>query len=62
MSNEERQVIAELKSTDREVRAHEQAHAIAGGQHAGAPSYEYQRGPDGRQYAVGGEVPMSITN
>ena len=61
LSDQERQVVAKLKTTDREVRAHEQAHATAGGQHAGAPSYEYQRGPDGRQYAVGGEVPIDTS-
>ena len=61
LNEQERQAVAELKSTDREVRAHEQAQATAGGQHAGAPSYEYQRGPDGRQYAVGGEVPIDTS-
>jgi hypothetical protein len=56
LSEEEQQEVQRLKELDREVRAHEQAHARAGGPHAGAPSYEYQRGPDGRQYAVSGEV------
>jgi len=57
-TEEEQQQIAQLKARDREVRAHEQAHAAAGGAQAGAPSYSYQQGPDGRQYAVGGEVPI----
>lgn len=48
--------IAELVSRDSEVRAHEQAHAAVGGQYAGAPSFTYDRGPDGKRYAVGGEV------
>ncbi len=48
--------IAQLASRDREVRAHEQAHAAVGGSYAGAPSYTYSRGPDGQRYAVGGEV------
>ena len=48
--------IARLKKRDREVRAHEQAHKAAAGQYAGAPQYTYQRGPDGKNYAVGGEV------
>ena len=60
-SDAERQMVTKLKATDREVRAHERAHATAGGQHAGAPSYEYQRGPDGRRYAVGGEVPIDTS-
>jgi len=48
--------IAELATRDREVRAHEQAHAAVGGSYAGAPSYTYARGPDGQRYAVAGEV------
>ncbi|WJN59132.1 putative metalloprotease CJM1_0395 family protein [Pseudomonas sp. SO81] len=48
--------IAELASRDREVRAHEQAHASVGGSYAGAPTYTFKRGPDGKSYAVGGEV------
>lgn len=52
--------IKELKARDTEVRVHEQAHAAVGGQHAGSPSYEYQRGPDGTNYAVGGEVQIDV--
>ncbi|MBL4907345.1 MAG: hypothetical protein JKX94_07835 [Sneathiella sp.] len=52
---EEAQVDA-LKERDQEVRTHEQAHASSGGQYAGSPSYEYETGPNGQQYAVGGEV------
>ncbi|HDZ56000.1 MAG TPA: hypothetical protein ENI17_16295 [Pseudomonas xinjiangensis] len=48
--------IAELATRDREVRAHEQAHLAVGGQYAGAVTYDYERGPDGRLYAVGGSV------
>ncbi|WP_372866350.1 putative metalloprotease CJM1_0395 family protein [Pseudomonas sp.] len=48
--------IAELATRDREVRAHEQAHAAVGGGYAGAPSFTYTRGPDGQRYAVAGEV------
>jgi len=56
---QDQQVIAELSARDREVRAHEAAHAAVGGQYAGAPSYTFQRGPDGVSYAVGGEVSIS---
>lgn len=52
---EEKQV-QELKERDREVRAHEQAHARVGGAYASAPSYTFQQGPDGKRYAIGGEV------
>jgi|GEM_PF-2515461 len=48
--------IEALKARDTEVRAHEQAHAAAGGQYAGSPTYEYETGPDNQQYAIGGEV------
>ena len=45
-----------LKNRDREVRAHEQAHANVGGPYAGTPNYQYTKGPDGQQYATSGHV------
>jgi len=57
LSEEEQEVVKELQARDREVRAHEQAHiAAGGGLIRGGPNYTYQRGPDGKQYAIGGEV------
>ena len=54
--------IAKLRARDREVRAHEQAHAAAaGGLARGGPKFTYQRGPDGKQYAVGGEVTIDTS-
>ena len=53
--------LTELKARDREVRAHEAAHQAVGGQYAGAMSFTYQRGPDGAQYAVGGEVSIDLS-
>lgn len=53
--------LSDLKARDREVRAHEAAHQAVGGQYAGAISYVYQRGPDGAQYAVGGEVSIDTS-
>lgn len=58
LSEEEKKQVEELRKRDQEVRRHEEAHARVGGQYAGRPSYEYQSGPDGRQYAVSGEVPI----
>ncbi|NQY62691.1 MAG: hypothetical protein HRT38_03025 [Alteromonadaceae bacterium] len=58
---EERQ-IQSLKQRDREVRAHEQAHASVGGSSTGAPSYTFQVGPDGKKYAVGGEVSVNTSS
>ena len=57
---QEAEQVKELKARDTEVRIHEQAHASVGGKHAGSPSYEYQRGPDGSNYAVGGEVQIDV--
>lgn len=52
----------ELEAREREVRAHEQAHLRVGRDLIrGAASYTYQQGPDGRQYAVGGEVKIDTT-
>ncbi|QCU91181.1 hypothetical protein FE785_09325 [Thiomicrorhabdus sediminis] len=50
------QVVDQLKARDREVRAHEQAHMAAAGGYATGMSFSYQTGPDGKKYAVGGEV------
>lgn len=61
LSEEDIKKVDELKSRDLEVRVHEQAHAAVGGQHAGAPSYGYERGPDGKSYAVSGEVQIDVS-
>lgn len=57
----EQAVVEKLKARDRELRAHEAAHAAVGGQYAGSPTYTYQRGPNGVSYAVGGEVSISTS-
>jgi hypothetical protein len=57
----EQTVLRELQGRDREVRTHEQAHLASAGAYArGGVSFVYQRGPDGRMYAVGGEVGIDI--
>lgn len=60
LTEQELKQLSELKARDREVRAHESAHQAVGGQYAGSVSYSYQRGPDGAQYAVGGEVSIDL--
>jgi hypothetical protein len=61
-TSEEREIIEKLAARDREVRAHEQAHAAAGGAYViSGPSYTYQTGPDGRKYAIGGEVQIDTS-
>jgi len=55
-------IVRQLRARDREVRAHEGAHVAAGGGLVrGGPSYSYQTGPDGRQYAIGGEVQIDAS-
>ena len=56
-SPEDQARIDQLKARDLEVRQHEQAHlAAAGGLATSGASYTYERGPNGVNYAVGGEV------
>ena len=55
-------ILRELRARDREVRAHEAAHVAAGGSLVrGGPSFTLQRGPDGRSYAIGGEVQLDTS-
>jgi len=54
--------VAQLKSNEEKVKAHEAAHKSAGGTMTGPVSYTYTRGPDGRNYVSGGEVPISISS
>jgi len=54
-------VISQLQQRDKEVRTHELAHASAGGAATGAPSYTFEVGPDGKKYAVGGEVSVDLS-
>ncbi|HEV7372364.1 putative metalloprotease CJM1_0395 family protein [Arenibaculum sp.] len=58
---EEQEMVKELEVRDREVRTHEMAHMAAGGQYASGPSYTYRTGPDGRRYAIGGEVQIDTS-
>ncbi len=57
----ERKQVQELKKQDAEIHRHEQAHAAAGGQYAGAPQYGYTTGPDGQRYANSGHVSIDVT-
>ncbi len=62
LSNDEKQVISKLQARDRSVKAHEQAHVAAGGNLiTSSPSYTYQKGPDGVNYAIGGEVKIDTS-
>jgi hypothetical protein len=57
LSSEAQQAVRKLKARDQAVRQHEQAHVSAGGSLViSGPNYVFERGPDGINYAVGGEV------
>lgn len=61
-SQQEQQQIQKLKARDRVVRAHEAAHVAAGaGIVRGGATFSFQRGPDGIQYAIGGEVKIDTS-
>ena len=60
-SQEDQAAIAELSRRDAEVRRHEAAHAAAGGQFAGAPTFQFTKGPNGRSFAVSGEVSIDLS-
>jgi hypothetical protein len=56
------QQLQQLIKTDQEVRAHEQAHiAASGGLATSGPNYVYVTGPDGKLYAVGGDVNIDVS-
>lgn len=61
LSPKDEALVEQLQKRDREVRLHEMAHQTAGGQFTGGASYEYRRGPDGKNYAVGGEVSVDVS-
>ncbi len=62
LSDQEKKQVQKLRQRDTEVRTHEQAHAsAAGGNARGGAKLEFKTGPDGRQYAVSGEVSIDTS-
>ena len=53
-------VLEKFKKSDSEVRSHEQVHASIG-QTTAPISYNYQQGPDGKMYVVGGHVRLDTS-
>ncbi|KPZ68518.1 SprA-related family protein [Shewanella sp. P1-14-1] len=53
-------IIKALAARDLEVKTHEQAHAAVGGNYANSPEYTYEKGPDGKRYAVEGKVNIDV--
>ncbi|MCL1875284.1 MAG: hypothetical protein FWF87_03360 [Synergistaceae bacterium] len=60
LNEQDKALITELKSKEREVLSHEAAHISAGGGFVGSPKYSRAVGPDGKSYITGGEVSISV--
>jgi hypothetical protein len=62
LTKNEKIILVELKQVDQAVKKHEMAHVIAGGRFilSGA-NYSYKTGPDGKRYAVAGEVSIDTS-
>ena len=56
LNADDKEMIQRLQARDAEVRAHEMRHVAALGSSAGAVRFDYQIGPDGRAYAIGGST------
>lgn len=58
----DQEFLTRLQARDNEVKMHEAAHLAAAGQYAtSGASYTYQEGPNGKQYAIGGEVGIDVS-
>ncbi|MCF6249184.1 MAG: hypothetical protein L3J69_17775 [Desulfobacula sp.] len=62
LTQAELQLVETLRQVDSEVRSHEMAHIAAGGQFiTSGAGFSYKKGPDGKNYAVEGEVGIDIS-
>lgn len=62
LSAAEQAAISELKKRDQTVRQHEMAHlAASGGLAVSGAKFSMQTGPDGKRYAIGGEVSIDLS-
>ena len=62
LSDEALTQIGKLRARDTKVRQHEAAHlTAAGGLATSGASFTYQKGPDGVNYAIGGEVGIDVS-
>ncbi len=63
LSDAQQKQVEELKKRDTDVHQHEAAHlAAAGGYARSGAVFNYQTGPDGKQYAVGGHVDIDTSS
>ncbi len=62
LDDSEKDEVKELKKSDREVRAHEQAHlSVAGAYAKGGVNLEFTTGPDQKKYATAGHVEIDTS-
>jgi len=61
LTPEEEADVERLKKREEEVKAHEAAHAAAGGGVTGAISYSYTTGPDNKEYITDGEIQIDTS-
>lgn len=61
LNEEEKLQVSKLQKRDSEVKAHEAAHLSGGAGLIRGLNYTYEKGPDGKQYAVGGEVMLDTS-
>jgi hypothetical protein len=61
LGDDEKKTVEALKKRDMEVRRHEQQHIASGGGFTGGANFEYEQGPDGKAYAVGGHVSIDAS-
>ncbi len=62
LSPEAQQQVNKLRAIDQKVRQHEQAHiSAAGGVGVSGATFQFQRGPDGKNYAIAGEVQIDTS-
>ena len=62
LTSVELQLVEKLQQVDKKVKAHEMAHmAAGGGLITSGASFTYQQGPDGKRYAVAGEVGINTS-
>ncbi len=61
LTDEEKAAVEALQKRDSEVHAHEQAHISAGAGLTSGATFTYEQGPDGKRYAVGGEVSIDTS-
>lgn len=63
LNTAEQKLVRKLQLTDLHVKLHEQQHLASAGSYArGGASFQFVIGPDGKSYAVGGEVALDTSS